>query len=198
MRHKKTLLAFLLSTMACQGLTAGKIQDSLNVETPNPFGHTFMLSIGPSFITSPVYDMSTHLEHRWKAGMQFDARYTYIFRGGLGVGCLYSHSYTRYNSDHIKMSFIGPEVVYAARMGQQWKFYVTMAVGGEQVNSNMETRWRADLHESVIAEYQLSRHLAVGLNWSMMRVVLNHEKNERYDGDGISRMGLQASLNYHF
>lgn len=131
--------------------------------------HTLFVNAGYTAIISNLY-LTESSSGSLNEGLDIWAGYNWTSRRGFGVGILYSGAFISAERDGFtrrsRLHYVAPEFVARQRVGRRWLFRESAGVGlGAYIRSYRDqrgSRWGVGFHETVSAEYMLTRHLGLG------------------------------------
>lgn len=131
--------------------------------------HTLFVNAGYTAIISNLY-LTESSSGSLNEGLDIWAGYNWTSRRGFGVGILYSGAFISAERDGFtrrsRLHYVAPEFVARQRVGRRWLFRESAGIGvGAYIRSYRDqrgSRWGVGFHETVSAEYMLTRHLGLG------------------------------------
>ena len=131
--------------------------------------HTFFANAGYTAILSTIY-LRESSSGSLNEGLEITAGYNWTSRRGLGVGVVYSGGFISARRGGFertsRIHYIAPEFVARQRVGRRWLFRENAGIGyGRYIRSYAGltgSRGGVGIHESVSAEFMLTRFLGLG------------------------------------
>lgn len=170
--------------------------------------HTLLVNAGYTAILSTLY-LSKSSSGSLNEGLDIWAGYNWTSRRGFGAGILYSGAFISAERDGFtrrsRLHYIAPEFVARQRVGRRWLFRESAGVGlGGYVRSyrnQQGSRWGVGIHETVSAEYMLTRHLGLGASIGAQWLIVGSPDVD--DGwelslAGIFRFQFGGGLRFYF
>ena len=132
--------------------------------------HTFFANAGYTAILSTIY-LRKSSSGSLNEGLEITAGYNWTSRRGLGVGVVYSGGFISARRGGFertsRIHYIAPEFVARQRVGRRWLFRENAGIGyGRYIRSYAGltgSRGGVGIHESVSAEFMLTRFLGLGV-----------------------------------
>lgn len=170
--------------------------------------HTLLFNAGYTAIISTLY-LTQSSSGSLNEGLDIWAGYNWTSRRGFGAGILYSGAFISAERDGFtrrsRLHYIAPEFVARQRVGRRWLFRESAGIGlGGYVRSYRDQqgcRWGVGIHETVSAEYMLTRHLGLGASIGAQWLIV--ESPDVDDGwelslAGIFRFQFGGGLRFYF
>lgn len=170
--------------------------------------HTLLFNAGYTAILSTLY-LTQSSSGSLNEGLDIWAGYNWTSRRGFGAGILYSGAFISAERDGFtrrsRLHYIAPEFVARQRVGRRWLFRESAGIGlGGYVRSYRDQqgcRWGIGIHETVSAEYMLTRHLGLGASIGAQWLIV--ESPDVDDGlelslAGIFRFQFGGGLRFYF
>lgn len=132
--------------------------------------HTFFANAGYTAILSTIY-LRESSSGSLNEGLEITAGYNWTSRRGLGVGVVYSGGFISARRGGFertsRIHYIAPEFVARQRVGRRWLFRESAGIGyGRYIRGYAGltgSRGGVGIHESVSAEFMLTRFLGLGV-----------------------------------
>lgn len=170
--------------------------------------HTLFVNAGYTAIISTLY-LSESSSGSLNEGLDIWAGYNWTSRRGFGAGILYSGTFISAEREGFtrrsRLHYIAPEFVARQRVGRRWLFRESAGIGvGGYIRSYRDlqgSRWGVGIHETVSAEYMLTRHLGLAASFGAQWLIVGSPDVD--DGwelslAGIFRFQFGGGLRFYF
>ena len=165
------------------------------------------LNVGPSWITSDMFDAETGKKYKTQSGVEFGIQYAHLWKSGWGIGVNFSHFKTSFprNTD-VKMMFVGPSVVWSRMRTDKRRYDCSLALGYARYSekyhggvSDSQDMFGASVDLGI--EYMISSHMGIGVQ--MTSLIMRKEKPEgvvldKDESYGINRLNILGGLRFYF
>ena len=162
--------------------------------------HTFFANAGYTAILSTIY-LRESSSGSLNEGLEITAGYNWTSRRGLGVGVVYSGGFISARRGGFertsRIHYIAPEFVARQRVGRRWLFRESAGIGYGLTGS----RGGVGIHESVSAEFMLTRFLGLGVTVGGQWLIVDSpdvDDGAELNLAGIFRVQLGGGIRFYF
>ena len=170
--------------------------------------HTFFANAGYTAILSTIY-LRKSSSGSLNEGLEITAGYNWTSRRGLGVGVVYSGGFISARRGGFertsRIHYIAPEFVARQRVGRRWLFRENAGIGyGRYIRSYAGltgSRGGVGIHESVSAEFMLTRFLGLGVTVGGQWLIVDSpdvDDGAELNLAGIFRVQLGGGIRFYF
>ncbi|WP_288488910.1 hypothetical protein [uncultured Alistipes sp.] len=170
--------------------------------------HTFFANAGYTAILSTIY-LRESSSGSLNEGLEITAGYNWTSRRGLGVGVVYSGGFISAQRGGFertsRIHYIAPEFVARQRVGRRWLFRESAGIGyGRYIRSYAGltgSRGGVGIHESVSAEFMLTRFLGLGVTVGGQWLIVDSpdvDDGAELNLAGIFRVQLGGGIRFYF
>ena len=170
--------------------------------------HTFFANAGYTAILSTIY-LRESSSGSLNEGLEITAGYNWTSRRGLGVGVVYSGGFISAQRGGFertsRIHYIAPEFVARQRVGRRWLFRESAGIGyGRYIRGYAGltgSRGGVGIHESVSAEFMLTRFLGLGVTVGGQWLIVDSpdvDDGAELNLAGIFRVQLGGGIRFYF
>ena len=170
--------------------------------------HTFFANAGYTAILSTIYFRESS-SGSLNEGLEITAGYNWTSRRGLGVGVVYSGGFISARRGGFertsRIHYIAPEFVARQRVGLRWLFRESAGIGyGRYIRGYAGltgSRGGVGIHESVSAEFMLTRFLGLGVTVGGQWLIVDSpdvDDGAELNLAGIFRVQLGGGIRFYF
>lgn len=170
--------------------------------------HTFFANAGYTAILSTIY-LRESSSGSLNEGLEITAGYNWTSRRGLGVGVVYSGGFISARRGGFertsRIHYIAPEFVARQRVGRRWLFRESAGIGyGRYIRGYAGltgSRGGVGIHESVSAEFMLTRFLGLGVTVGGQWLIVDSpdvDDGAELNLAGIFRVQLGGGIRFYF
>ena len=170
--------------------------------------HTFFANAGYTAILSTIY-LRESSSGSLNEGLEITAGYNWTSRRGVGVGVVYSGAFISAQRGGFertsRIHYIAPEFVARQRVGRRWLFRESAGIGyGRYIRSYAGltgSRGGVGIHESVSAEFMLTRFLGLGVTVGGQWLIVDSpdvDDGAELNLAGIFRVQLGGGIRFYF
>ena len=170
--------------------------------------HTFFANAGYTAILSTIYFRESS-SGSLNEGLEITAGYNWTSRRGLGVGVVYSGGFISARRGGFertsRIHYIAPEFVARQRVGRRWLFRESAGIGyGRYIRGYAGltgSRGGVGIHESVSAEFMLTRFLGLGVTVGGQWLIVDSpdvDDGAELNLAGIFRVQLGGGIRFYF
>ena len=170
--------------------------------------HTFFANAAYTAVISTLY-LAESSSGSLNEGYDISAGYNWTSRRGFGAGIVYSGGFLAAERNGIRRTsrihYIAPEFVARQRAGRRWLFRESAGIGyGRYIRSYGDTsgsRGGVGIHESVSAEFMLTRFLGLGVTVGGQWLIVDSpdvDDGAELNLAGIFRVQLGGGIRFYF
>ena len=170
--------------------------------------HTFFANAAYTAVISTLY-LAESSSGSLNEGYDISAGYNWTSRRGVGVGVVYSGAFISAQRGGFertsRIHYIAPEFVARQRVGRRWLFRESAGIGyGRYIRSYAGltgSRGGVGIHESVSAEFMLTRFLGLGVTVGGQWLIVDSpdvDDGAELNLAGIFRVQLGGGIRFYF